>query len=635
MLNPDNSRDQLFFGSTARKFWNLTYDQGASASVTSLAGDATLYGTDEYRLYTDLTTSTNSYLADRKKILPATFSMAAAGDLNVENAFSLAPSASGNLGLRAGGDISGAVNLSSASVPSSITMADVDLVADFYGRQQDGGSDHSKKLFTDSVPSDSLNAHSHVNHTGDGEPVTVAAGNDIASIRLVLNKEARITAGKDIKRLDLIGQNNSTSGVTLVSAEGSIDQGITGGVAKKVDDNGSLSYSSPYPEIAIGGPGTLLVQARGDINLGDSRGIQSIGNLMNRGFSGNDTDSDIIVSVGAKTGLDPAAAGSSVNPFFKVLDDKGKSYSELKGAGKDDDADREIEAARAEIGKYFDLPSASAGSLTMVDSEISSGKGNIHLMTRGDLNVGKTALQDPTKARANNGINTTFGGGIDIYAGGDVNVNESRVMTFMGGNMTIWSDQGDINAGRGSKTTVSSAGQNDYKYDVNGNIVSIIFKVPAVGSGLRALTYDPDGSSGPLVAPQPGDIHAYAPNGIIDAGEAGIVGGNIILVAPQVVDPFKTISAASGLVGAPSSESSISLGSLAGNSNLADSSKMMESAAGLGAAKEKTAQQAGAGDDFFAKWLDLKIISFEGDNQDGVSDDEARREKERKGKGKK
>ena len=635
VLNPDNSRDQLFFGSTARKFWNLTYDQGASASVTSLAGDATLYGTDEYRLYTDLTTSTNSYLADRKKILPATFSMAAAGDLNVENAFSLAPSASGNLGLRAGGDISGAVNLSSASVPSSITMADVDLVADFYGRQQDGGSDHSKKLFTDSVPSDSLNAHSHVNHTGDGEPVTVAAGNDIASIRLVLNKEARITAGKDIKRLDLIGQNNSTSGVTLVSAEGSIDQGITGGVAKKVDDNGSLSYSSPYPEIAIGGPGTLLVQARGDINLGDSRGIQSIGNLMNRGFSGNDTDSDIIVSVGAKTGLDPAAAGSSVNPFFKVLDDKGKSYSELKGAGKDDDADREIEAARAEIGKYFDLPSASAGSLTMVDSEISSGKGNIHLMTRGDLNVGKTALQDPTKARANNGINTTFGGGIDIYAGGDVNVNESRVMTFMGGNMTIWSDHGDINAGRGSKTTVSSAGQNDYKYDVNGNIVSIIFKVPAVGSGLRALTYDPDGSSGPLVAPQPGDIHAYAPNGIIDAGEAGIVGGNIILVAPQVVDPFKTISAASGLVGAPSSESSISLGSLAGNSNLADSSKMMESAAGLGAAKEKTAQQAGAGDDFFAKWLDLKIISFEGDNQDGVSDDEARREKERKGKGKK
>jgi len=626
ILNPDNNRVGVFVTNNALK-WNMTYTPDASARVASLAGDATLYGTVGY---TD-----TGYEAVRSRILPATLSLAAAGDLNIRQVFFLAPSETGNLSLFAGGDVSGDPSGSGRNTANSFTMIDVDAIGDFYGRQSDIGT--VEALYK--VPGDSQNAHSQINHRNDKVPVTVAAGDDIDTIRLVLNKQAHIFAADDIRRLDLIGQNNSADSVTMVSAGGSIDQGITGITAAKTTLSGTLGYGTAYPEIVIGGPGTLLVQARDSINLGDSRGIQSIGNLMNRAFTGDQTDSDIIVSVGAKTLLTPGEARKVADALFTpstpggagLLDEKGESYTKLKADGKDDEAQQQLDAARAEIGKYFDAPAEgdTDGSLSMIDSEISSGKADISIMARNDLNVGRTALQDPNKPQANTGINTTFGGGINIYSGDDINVNESRVMTFMGGNMVIWSDLGDINAGRGSKTTVSSSGDNDYKYDENGNIVSIILKVPAVGSGLRALTYDPDGSSGPLNAPEPGDIHAYAPNGTIFAGEAGIAGGNVVLGADTIDNSYGTISATAGLL-APASESSISLGALTGNSSLSDSAKTADQVSSLGTGKEKTLKEKSAVEEFFSKWLDLKIISFEEPAVQEADDEENKKQQKKK-----
>ena len=40
------------------------------------------------------------------------------------------------------------------------------------------------------------------------------------------------------------------------------------------------------------------------------------------------------------------------------------------------------------------------------------------------------------------GIFTAQGGAINIFANENVNVNESRVMTFLGGDITVWSDTG-------------------------------------------------------------------------------------------------------------------------------------------------------------------------------------------------
>jgi filamentous hemagglutinin family protein len=630
VLNPDNSRDRLFFGNTNPKYWNMTYARDSSASIRSLAGNATMYGTDGFNAYNFTGSSTLlSSLLDRQKVLPASFVLSAAGDLNIRNDFSLAPSTAGNLELYAGGDINGAYTIpgtgegTQTERTNSFRMTDVD-VDSFYGRQADKGDQKSLKLSSEPGSSDSARSNV-VNHLNDTVPVTVMAGRNIDTLKLVVNKNAEIEAKGDITRLDFIGQNNSVDSVTLVSARGSIDQGIL-----------PINLS----EIKVGGPGTLMVEAGANINLGNSKGIESIGNSFNSGFAGANTDSDVIISAGAKQRMLPAdpkiGATTLAVDYFTILRQAGDDYSKLKSAGKNDEALRRIEDARTTIKKYFDEPSGvdGTGSITMVDSLIRSKKGDIYLMARGDVNVGRSNVSDSAQGRQDTGITTTFGGKLNIFSGGDLNVNESRTMTFMGGDIVIWSDQGNINAGRGSKTALSSGGSAEENRDPDTKVlISLLYPAPSVGSGVRASTYDPDGSTGPMQTPAPGDIYLFAPKGIIDAGEAGIAGGKVTLGATQVLNT-KNISFSAGSVGVPTStDSSVSLGALAGNSNMTDSSKMIESASAGGLAKDNAKQKlTQATDDFMSKYLDVKVVGFDAETpvNDKDSTDDLEKKKRKK-----
>lgn len=101
----------------------------------------------------------------------------------------------------------------------------------------------------------------------------------------------------------------------------------------------------------------------------------------------------------------------------------------------------------------------------------------------------------------------------------------SRVMTTFGGDIFAWSAQGDINAGRGAKTTVVYTPPKRL-YDSVGN-VSLSPQVPSSGAGIATLN--------PIPEVESGDIDLIAPLGTIDAGEAGIrVSGNINIAALQV-----------------------------------------------------------------------------------------------------
>jgi hypothetical protein len=185
-------------------------------------------------------------------------------------------------------------------------------------------------------------------------------------------------------------------------------------------------------------------------------------------------------------------------------------------------------------------------------------------------------------------------------------------MTFMGGDIVIWSDQGNINAGRGSKTALSSGGAAQEIRDTNGVLIGLLYPAPSVGSGVRGSTYDADGSTGRMVAPAPGDIYLFAPTGVIDAGEAGIAGGKVTLGATQVLNA-KNISFSAGSVGVPTgTDSSVSLGSLAGNSSMTDSNKMIETASSGGGSKDNAKQKLSqAADDFLSKYLDVKVLGFD------------------------
>ena len=80
-------------------------------------------------------------------------------------------------------------------------------------------------------------------------------------------------------------------------------------------------------------------------------------------------------------------------------------------------------------------------------------------------------------------------------------------MTFQGGNITVWDDMGSINAGRGSKTAVTASPP--VTTTINGQPV-IAFIPPAVGSGIRAVTYAPGYG---LPTPAAGNIYLFAPKG--------------------------------------------------------------------------------------------------------------------------
>lgn len=112
------------------------------------------------------------------------------------------------------------------------------------------------------------------------------------------------------------------------------------------------------------------------------------------------------------------------------------------------------------------------GQIQLVDATLVS----IEQGSGGRLTVG-TFGSNP-----NSGILSIRGGNIDIKTTGDVDVFQSRIATLTGGNISIYSTDGDINAGSGGRNEsirfVIRQGR-----DQNGNdLPDLVFQVP--GSGI-------------------------------------------------------------------------------------------------------------------------------------------------------
>jgi filamentous hemagglutinin family protein len=150
--------------------------------------------------------------------------------------------------------------------------------------------------------------------------------------------------------------------------------------------------------------------------------------------------------------------------------------------------------------------------------------GDIELLTPGGRQVYGIEGEAPP---ADSGVLTQGAGDIHIYSLGSILLGQSRIMTTFGGGILGWSAEGDINAGRGSKTTVVYTPPKRV-YDQWGN-VTLSSDVPSTGAGIATLA--------PIPEVPAGDIDLIAPLGTIDAGEAGIrVSGNVNLAALQVVN---------------------------------------------------------------------------------------------------
>jgi hypothetical protein len=139
------------------------------------------------------------------------------------------------------------------------------------------------------------------------------------------------------------------------------------------------------------------------------------------------------------------------------------------------------------------------------------------------------------------GILTEGSGDINIYSEGSVLLGLARILTTFGGNIVIWSQNGDINAGKGSKGTVIFAPVG-VSYDEFANL-TLSPTVPSSGAGIGTLR--------PIPGVPPGDVNLVAPNGTIDLGEAGVRASGNANLAARVIINAANITVAGKVTGLP------------------------------------------------------------------------------------
>ncbi|HEX2592272.1 MAG TPA: filamentous hemagglutinin family protein, partial [Rhizomicrobium sp.] len=125
------------------------------------------------------------------------------------------------------------------------------------------------------------------------------------------------------------------------------------------------------------------------------------------------------------------------------------------------------------------------------------------------------------------GILTLRGGSIYTFTDTDFLLNQSRLFTEAGGDIAMWSSNGDLNAGQGPKTSATFP---PVVVQIDENLFSEVDSVGGVsGAGIAAFR-----PSGVTEAPS---VFLIAPRGTVDAGDAGVrVSGNLYIAAQSVAN---------------------------------------------------------------------------------------------------
>jgi filamentous hemagglutinin family protein len=160
----------------------------------------------------------------------------------------------------------------------------------------------------------------------------------------------------------------------------------------------------------------------------------------------------------------------------------------------------------------------TGGDLDMFSTSISSQNGGkININAAGKISVGSDFFTDLTSQPR--GIFTTAGSDISVIADGDIDVNGSRIAAFDGGNVTVESLNGDVNAGTGASSIITVG--EFYVDPVTRTVYGYAPQIPF--SGILALTFPTRRASYPAPAASLGNILVEAPNGSVNADVAGIL----------------------------------------------------------------------------------------------------------------
>ncbi|MGP1717476.1 MAG: filamentous hemagglutinin family protein [Methylophilus sp.] len=607
--NVTNSDNLTFFN---------TYTDNSGFSLSALLGNLTIGQSDpgslnKGTLFNDDNNSLGAVIKnDMAAIHPGLVEATAFGGGITVNKIIVAPSKNGGLNLLANADIVGAVSSAERDKPvAQILMSNADTATNlsiqnpFAGRPTDnlvlfGDLKYGNK--PSSVNTGTANTAVIVSKTGSidlpGDPPAslVSQAEGAGAFGLKTSMPAYISAGKNLT-LNASIQHNNQNDLSYLKAGNDI----------------VMKANQPLAKIEVNGPGDLIVQAGRDINLGNSAGILSRANNVNPNLATNGANITVLAGVGELGAdiagfislyIDPQGRGpvslqeasalgeyrakvnASVHAYMQKMTGKTLTVDqamqlylaldvnkqsplvydvfskEMVFAIKDYVQTANTERGDAVISGLFPSQRTYNGNISMYQSQIVTARdGNINLLLPGGLlNAGVAA--DPANLPHGIGIITERGGYINVYAEKGFEVNQSKVKTLFGGDLIAWVNNGDIDAGRGSKTAVSIPERNPI-IDNQGN-VTVEVKGVASGSGLATETYDPDGPNGGMVAPKSGTVYLAAPRGALDAGEAGVSSGGDLFVGAQVINNATNITAAGTSAGVPVADTGSLAGSLAG-----------------------------------------------------------------------
>jgi hypothetical protein len=213
--------------------------------------------------------------------------------------------------------------------------------------------------------------------------------------------------------------------------------------------------------------------------------------------------------------------------YYAELREGGREYTDVDGPRFGS-----YLRGRQAIATLFPEKDAEGTAIERSGTYTAFGGSGIQTQFGGDIQMLVPAGQiilgvQGTPPPATSGLITQGQGDIQLYSQDSILLGLSRIMTTFGGSILGWSAKGDINAGRGSKTTLVYTPPK-LAYDQWGN-VALSPQVPSSGAGIATLN--------PIPEVPPGDVDLIAPLGIIDAGEAGIrFSGNINVAALHVVN---------------------------------------------------------------------------------------------------
>ncbi len=421
-------------------------------------------------------------------------------------------------------------------------------------------------------------------HQGDTQPALIYAKGDIRSndaLLFSIAKAAEVQAGRDIKDVSFqiqhadYGQTNITAGRDIQFTTPRNAQGNLVNLTR---------------EIRVAGPGELWLTAGRTIDLGASAGAYTIGNTNNTALA--ERGASISVQAGVAKGADWAGFAKKYDPASSVYAKLLTSYmgertgatltpaeaaTAYKALPEEQQHEfllkilfQEIQSAAslaAKNGKASDYnggyaaietlyPGAGKGDDYIGDLKLFFSRihtvdgGDINMMVPGGLvNAGLAVAFAGAKPASELGIVAQREGGINGFVDGNFLVNQSRVFALDGGNITLWSSNGNIDAGRGSKASIAVPPP-IISFDEQGNLKVEV--PPAVsGSGIRTAA---------STVVRPGDVTLAAPRGVVDAGEAGIGGSNITIAATAVIGA-SNIDVGGSSSGVPSTSVSVPIAS--------------------------------------------------------------------------